>query len=476
MTLLDTLLDDAPGACPIHLVRPAGFAAWRDAPPEGSGRAAAWLTASGFEGKAGRHALIPGPDGGLAAVVLVAEADEPGLVWDLAALRAALPAGDYALNVDAAAPADAAATAQAAALGWVLGGWRFDRYRRQPAQGRDAQAVRLAWPAAADRSSVRRMAEAILLVRSLVTTPAEDMGPDQIADAARGMAARHGARFRLVRGDALLAENYPMIHAVGRASARPPLLVDLRWGPEDAPRLGIVGKGVVFDTGGLDLKPAAGMALMKKDMGGAAHALALAGLVMDAGLNVRLRLLLPCVENAVSGNAFRPGDVLASRRGLSVEIGNTDAEGRLILADALADAGDEAPDLLLDFATLTGAARVALGPEVPPFFTDDDELAAALAAASQACGDPLWRLPLHAPYRSMIDSTIADINNAGEGGFAGAVTAALFLKEFVGAAKSWAHFDIYAWNAKARPGRPVGGEAMALRAVFRVLEERYGAR
>ena len=235
--------------------------------------------------------------------------------------------------------------------------------------------MRLAWPAAADRASVRRMAEAILLVRRLVTTPAEDMGPDQIADAARGIAARHGARFRLVRGDALLAENYPMIHAVGRASARPPLLADLRWGPEDAPRLGIVGKGVVFDTGGLDLKPAAGMALMKKDMGGAAHALALAGMVMDAGLNVRLRLLLPCVENAVSGSAFRPGDVLASRRGLSVEIGNTDAEGRLILADALADAGDEAPDLLLDFATLTGAARIALGPDLPAMFCNDDSLA-----------------------------------------------------------------------------------------------------
>ncbi|MEQ8348166.1 MAG: leucyl aminopeptidase family protein [Sneathiellaceae bacterium] len=471
MSDLTTLLDGDPAACPIHLVPPKDFDGWRAAPPEGAGQAAAWLAATGFEGKAGRHTLIPAADGRLAAVLLLTEPDEPGLLWEAAALAAALPPGSYRLAGEAAAPADPAGRAGTFALGWALGGWRFERYRKVERP----RPPGLVWPEAADREAVRRMAEAIFLVRELVTTPAEDLGPDQLADAARAVAARHGADIRVLRGEGLLAENYPMIHAVGRASARPPLLVDLRWGPEDAPLLSLVGKGVVFDSGGLDLKPAAGMALMKKDMGGAAHALALAGLVMDGGLRVRLRLLLPCVENAVSGSAFRPGDVLTSRKGLTVEIGNTDAEGRLILADALADAEAEAPDLLLDFATLTGAARVALGPEIPAMFTDSDALAADLAAAAERCGDPLWRMPLHKPYRSMIDSPIADLNNAGEGGFAGAVTAALFLREFTGKAAAWAHFDLYAWNAKARPGRPVGGEAMTLRALFDVLSARYGA-
>jgi len=467
MTQPSNLLDAATDACPVHLVAPKAFDAWCAAPPEDIAHAGTWLAATGFEGKAGRHALIPATDGGgLAAVVLVTDTAEPSMLWDLAALSAGLPTGSYRLAPEAVADPERASLA---AVGWALGGWRFDRYRK----AERPVAAGLVWPVAAARQDVRRMAEAILLVRELVTIPAQDLGPDQLADAARAVGGRHGAELRVLRGEALLAEGYPMIHAVGRASARPPLLVDLRWGRADAPRLSLVGKGVVFDSGGLNLKPAGGMALMKKDMGGAAHALALAGWVMDAGLDVRLRLLLPCVENAVSANAFRPGDVLTSRKGLTVEIGNTDAEGRLVLADALAEADSESPDLLLDFATLTGAARVALGPEVPPFFTDDEGLAAALAAASARCGDPLWRLPLHKPYRTMIDSPVADINNAGEGGFAGAITAALFLKEFVGQAKSWAHLDIYAWNAKARPGRPVGGEAMGLRAVSECLAARY---
>lgn len=468
MTGPNNLLDAATDARPIHVVAPAAFADWLADPPAGLEQAGAWLAAIGFEGKAGRHALVPDAGGALSAVVLVAEAGEPGVIWDFAALAATLPTGRYALVPELASQP---LPSGRAALGWALGGWRFDRYRKSE----KPQPASLVWPAAADRDEVRRLAEAILLVRELVSVPAEDLGPDQLADAARVVAARHGAGLRVLRGEALLAEGYPMIHAVGRASARPPLLVDLSWGRAEAPKLSLVGKGVVFDSGGLDLKTASGMALMKKDMGGAAHALALAGWVMDAGLDVRLRLLLPCVENAVSGNAFRPGDVLRSRKGISVEIGNTDAEGRLILADALAEADAEAPDLLLDFATLTGAARVALGPEVPPFFTDDDLLAETLGKAAARSADPLWRLPLHKPYRAMLDSPVADINNAGEGGFAGAITAALFLKEFVAQATSWVHLDVYAWNAKTRPGRPQGGEAMGLRALAEVLRARYGA-
>jgi leucyl aminopeptidase len=319
------------------------------------------------------------------------------------------------------------------------------------------------------------VAEAVFLARDLVNTPASDLGPAELAEAAATVAERFDGDLRTIVGEDLLAQNYPAIFAVGQASPRAPRLVELRWGEHSAPKVTLVGKGVCFDSGGLDIKPSSGMLLMKKDMGGAAVMLALAQAVMARGLPVRLRLLIGAVENAVSGASYRPGDVVRTRKGLTVEIGNTDAEGRVVLADLLAEADGERPDLLLDAATLTGAARVALGPDLPALFTPDDALASDLIGAGEAAFDPLWRLPMHAPYRKMIDSGIADINNAGEGGMAGAITAALFLKDFVTDTSAWAHLDVYAWNPKDRPGRPKGGEATALRALLALLERRFPA-
>jgi leucyl aminopeptidase len=318
-------------------------------------------------------------------------------------------------------------------------------------------------------------AEAIYLARDLINTPASDLGPAELAAAAETVATRFGAAFRTIEGDRLLAENYPAIHAVGRASPRAPRLIELVWGEAGAPKLTLVGKGVCFDTGGLDLKNSQGMLLMKKDMGGAAVTLGLAQAVMAEGLPVRLRLLIGAVENSVDGSAFRPGDVLSTRKGLTVEVGNTDAEGRLVLADLLAEGDREQPELMIDCATLTGAARVALGPDLPALFTPDDRLADDLIAAGQAAFEPLWRLPLHQPYREMLDSAVADINNAGSGGFAGAITGALFVKEFVTETKAFAHLDIYAWNPKDQPGRPKGGEATALRALLALIRRRFAA-
>ena len=321
---------------------------------------------------------------------------------------------------------------------------------------------------------MERAARATYLVRDLVNTPANDLGPAELAEAAAAVARGAGVRANIIVGDDLLAKNYPLVHAVGRASARPPRLVDFAWGTPDAPKVTLVGKGVCFDTGGLDLKPSSNMLLMKKDMGGAAVVLGLAQMIMDAGLKVRLRVLIPAVENSVSGNAYRPGDVLATRKGKTVELGNTDAEGRLILADALTEADGEEPSLLVDCATLTGAARVALGPDLPALFTPSDDLARDLLRHGDAQSDPLWRMPLHAPYRDYLDSKIADFNNAADTSFAGSITAALFLKEFVSRTQAWAHIDLYAWNAKTRPGRPAGGEAMAMRALYALVAERYG--
>jgi leucyl aminopeptidase len=318
------------------------------------------------------------------------------------------------------------------------------------------------------------MAHAIAASRDLINTPANDLGPDGIEAAARHLADRHGASFSSIVGDQLLKQNFPMIHAVGRASTTEPRLIDFSWGPDDAPRITLVGKGVAFDTGGLDIKPSSSMLLMKKDMGGAAAALALADMVMGAGLPVRLRVLIPAVENAISGTAFRPGDILPSRKGLTVEIGNTDAEGRLILGDALALADEESPDLVIDFATLTGAARVALGPELPPFYTEDDGLAADISRIGLAVNDPVWRMPLWEPYAAQLDSKVADINHIG-GPMAGSITAALFLRRFVTAAKGHVHFDIFAWNNATKPGRPEGGEVQAARLIYALLKERYGA-
>lgn len=457
------LIDDTEGAVPIEPVLAEGLAPWRERAPESARN---WLAATGFEGEAGSFALLPGPDGRLGRV-LVGLGDRRAAgasLWALAGLPDALPAGRYRLELGTNGLDPTRAT-----LGWALATYRFSRYRQPNEKG-----TALVWPAAADRGWVRRIARAVFLARDLINTPAGDLGPAELAEAAKRVAEESGAQFRAIVGDALLAENYPMIHAVGRASTRAPRLVDLRWGEADAPRVTLVGKGVCFDTGGLDLKTASGMRLMKKDMGGAAILLGLAQAIIDARLPVRLRVLLPLVENAVAGNAMRPLDIVRTRKGLTVEIGNTDAEGRLILCDALAEAVSEKPALLVDVATLTGAARVAVGPELAALFSNDDALAAALVEAGTAEDDPLWRLPLWPGYRKMIDSKAADLNNVSESSYAGAITAALYLQEFVDPQTPWAHLDLMAWNTAARPGRPEGAEAQGLRALYNAIESRFG--
>ncbi len=446
-------------AWPVGVLPAAHYATWLAGQPPS---VQAWLEATGFEPKPGATTLLPSPDGGLAAALILSEPVEP---WDFAALRGRLPAGDWRLDWGSSSPA----TGQAP-LGWALASYRFERYRK-----RETKPVRLALEDGAGLRGSEAIVEAIWLARDLINTPASDLGPAELADAAGALAARFGAEFRTVEGDALLAENFPLIHAVGRASPRAPRLVELIWGEASAPKLTLVGKGVCFDSGGLDLKTSQNMLLMKKDMGGAAVTLGLAHAVMALDVPVRLRLLIGAVENSVSGSAFRPGDVLQTRKGLTVEIGNTDAEGRLVLADLLAEGDREGPALMIDCATLTGAARVALGPDLPVLFTPDDQLASDLLAAGGAAFDPLWRLPLHPPYRELLESGIADLNNAPAGGLAGAITAALFLKEFVAETRSWAHLDIFAWNQKDRPGRPKGGEASALRALLALILGRFAS-
>jgi leucyl aminopeptidase len=378
------------------------------------------------------------------------------------ALPALLPAGTYRF---ANSPHDT----RLGALAFALGCYRFARYRKA-----EDKEIRLELPASLDGADLARIAEGVGLARDLINTPANDMGPPELESAARALATRHAATLRAIVGDDLLSGNFPLIHAVGRAADRAPRLLDIGWGDPDHPKITLIGKGVCFDTGGLDIKSESGMLNMKKDMGGAATVLALAHMLMDRGAKVRLRVLLPVVENAISGSAFRPRDIYRSRKGLSVEIGNTDAEGRLILADALALADEEAPELIVDMATLTGAARVALGTEVVPFYTDDDALAAELSRSADAQSDPLWRLPLWRPYDQMLDSKVADINNVSSGGFAGSITAALFLRRFVSAAKAWLHCDIYAWNQATKPGRPEGAECQGARALYHLLTARYG--
>lgn len=422
-----------------------------------------WLSATGFEAEGGAVALVPGRTGGLSRVVL-GLGKTPG-PWSFAALPAKLPKGRYVFDPDL----DEALAGQAA-LGWALATYEFTRYRKSK-----KKLATLVWPTGADRAAVTRTAEAIALGRDLINTPASDLGPEELAAAVAELGARHEAKVTVTTGDTLLKKNYPAIHAVGRASARAPRLVDLRWGDAKAKKVTLVGKGVCFDSGGLDLKSAAGMKLMKKDMGGAASMLALAHMIMDAGLDVRLRLLVPAVENSVSGSAYRPGDVVSTRKGLTVEIGNTDAEGRVILCDALADADEERPDLLVDFATLTGAARVALGTELPALFCDDDAFARAVLEAGEAEVDPLWRMPLFSPYRRHLDSPIADLSNIASVSTGGAITAALYLKEFVSSRTRWAHVDTMGWNSSSRPGRPQGGEVFGVRAFFRAIRDRYAS-
>ncbi|MGE0714560.1 MAG: M17 family metallopeptidase [Alphaproteobacteria bacterium] len=455
----EALIDGAAAPTTLVPVSDADFAGWLEARPEATRR---WVAANAFKGEAGRHLAFPAADGAVAEVVVVYDPAQP--LWGLAGLPGALPEGDYRL-----AEPVAGVLATELAAGWAIGAYAFTRYR-----ARKRAPARLVWPAAADRGEATRVADAIHLVRDLVNTPAEDLGPAELAGAAEALGSKHGATVKVISGAELLAQNYPTVHAVGRGSSRPPCVADLVWGDPDAPKVTLVGKGVCFDSGGYDLKPASGMKLMKKDMGGGANVLGLASLIMAAKRKVRLRVLLPTVENLVSGNAFKPLDVIRTRKGITVEIGNTDAEGRLILCDPLAEADGEKPAVLIDMATLTGAARVALGPELPAMFCNDDALAADILAASAAVGDPMWRLPLWKPYRKWLDSKVADINNVSESGFAGSITAALYLQEFVSATTPWVHFDLFAWNNAVRPGRPEGGEAQAIRALDRMIATRFG--
>ncbi|CCD86830.1 Putative Leucine aminopeptidase [Bradyrhizobium sp. ORS 285] len=451
----------APSAVPISFVTKSS---WPGIKESLSPEARTFAEANAYAAKPGSCLILPGADGRIAQVLFgIEEADakhrdlfRPGTLPGL------LPAGTYRF---ANSPHDA----RLAALAFALGSYRFGRYRKP-----ETPDVRLVPPEGVDAAELDRLAEAVTLARDLVNTPSNDMGPEELEAAAKQVAERFGARFSSIVGDDLLQHNYPLVHAVGRASTRAPRLIELNWGDASHPKVTLVGKGVCFDTGGLDLKPSSSMLLMKKDMGGAANVLALAQMIMDAKLKLQLRVLIPAVENAVAGNAFRPMDVFPSRKGLTVEIGNTDAEGRLILADALALACEDKPDLLIDMGTLTGAARVALGPELPPFYTNDEALAADVARCAAAENDPLWRMPLWAPYDAWLDSKVATINNAPSGGFAGSITCALFLQRFVEPTTTWLHLDIFAWTPSAKPGRPEGGECQAARALYKLLSERYG--
>lgn len=451
------LLKTASGrATPIRIATPAtwpGISAGLPRPAQ------AWAEAQGFTGARGSNLLIPDGKGAIAEAILGADAGDDG--FKLIRQCGQLPPGTYFFH------AGKSGTPGFMELAWCLEAYGYDRYKSQARIPR-----RLVCAKQVDYDGIVRLANATYLVRDLINTPSNDLGPDELEAAARGVASRYKAKLGIVAGEAL-KRGFPLIHAVGRASPRQPRLIDFSWGAARAPKLTLIGKGVCFDTGGLDLKPASGMALMKKDMGGAANVLGLAQMIMDAKLPVRLRVLIPAVENAIAGNAFRPGDILKSRKGLTVEIGNTDAEGRLVLGDALALADEESPDLLIDMATLTGSARVALGPDLPPFYTTDESLAAGLARHAGEQRDPLWRMPFWEPYYALFESSVADMNNSADSSFAGSITAALFLKRFVEKAKSYVHFDIYGWTPTARPGFPKGGEAQGIRALFSLLAERY---
>lgn len=447
---------DAANAIPIWCVTPANFARIAAALDPAMRR---YAEACGYKPAAGQVLVLPDRRGGVGGVLFGESDSAPFLAGKL---PASLPPGTYRF---ASRPAEA----RLATLAFLLGSYRFTRYRAAK-----AEPVRLVPPRGVDRRELLRICEGVRLARDLVNTPANDMGPGELAAAALQLAERHGADARVIEGDDLLAQNFPLVHAVGRASDRAPRLIDFTWGDARAPKVTLVGKGVCFDTGGLDLKPSSAMLIMKKDMGGAASVLAAAHMIMDAKLKVRLRVIIPAVENAIGGAAFRPLDIVPSRKGLNVEIGNTDAEGRLVLADALALADEEKPALLVDMGTLTGAARVALGPDLPPFYTDDEKLAADVARHAAAENDSVWRMPLWRPYDVMLDSRIADLNNVSQGPFAGSIVCALFLRRFVSAAKSWLHFDIYGWNPSTKPARPEGGECQAARALYALLSERYG--
>jgi len=456
---MPSVFETSPNAIPITFVTKSSWDQVAEALPPAQRQ---FATANGFTAKPGGYLALPAPDGAIAQVLFGLE-DEGARSRDLfrpGALPGLLPPGTYRF---ANAPHDA----RLAVLAFALGCYRFARYRKA-----DRPDVRLVPPDGIDAAEISRIADAAMLARDLINTPSNDMGPDELAAAAQALASEFGASFACTIGEDL-ETNFPLIHAVGMASSRAPRLIDIGWGDSTHPKVTLVGKGVCFDTGGLDLKPSSGMLIMKKDMGGAANVLALARMVMDAKLKVRLRVLIPAVENAVAGNAFRPLDIFTSRKGITVEIGNTDAEGRLVLADALALADEDKPDLLIDLGTLTGAARVALGPDLPPFYTNDETLATDVARCAAKENDPLWRMPLWPPYDAWLDSKTATITNAPSGGFAGSIICALFLQRFVEQAKSWLHVDIYGWTPSAKPARPEGGECQAARAIYALLSERY---
>ena len=459
MTL--TIVEPSAVAIPVH---PVDATSWPKVRARLSTCASEFAHANDFAPTAGRHLMVPGPDGKPEAILFGLGADAAADPFLAGRLATNLPPGVYRFE-------KGFADEELASLAFLLGLYRFTRYREGP-----VAAPQLAFSRRVDQDHLERVAAAVTFGRNLVNTPANDLGPAALAKAANDLGAVHAAHIETVTGDDLLERNFPLIHAVGRAGHEPPRLVELRWsGDPKGPAITLVGKGVTFDTGGLDIKPPAGMLIMKKDMGGAATALALATMIMDARLPVRLRVLLPIVENAIASASFRPGDIVRSRKGLSVEIGNTDAEGRLILADALAYADEEETDLLLDFATLTGAARVALGPDLPAVFTADDAFADEMARHGSSSHDPVWRLPLWKPYGSMLDSRIADLNNVAAGPFAGSIVAALFLERFVTRAKCWAHFDVYAWTPSPKPGRPEGGEIQVARMLFDLMRARWPA-
>lgn len=436
----------------------ADFSVWSEGQES---RVVAWVAASNFKAKPKQLCLIPATDGQLQEVVLGVKAYDD--LWSYGGLAKQLPAGVYQFSTSLADK-----HCELASFAWGLGAYRFERYKQS-----DDSLATLSLRSCCDQSDLENRLQGSYLVRNLINTPTDDLGPSELAVVIEELASAHGADLQQIIGDSLLVKNYPAVHAVGRASDDAPRLFDLRWGNAGHPKVTLVGKGVCYDTGGLSLKPNDNMMLMKKDMGGAAHVLGLALMIMQAKLPIQLRVLIPAVENAVSGNAYRPGDIIATRAGKTVEIGNTDAEGRLILADALFEAASEKPELIVDVATLTGAARVAVGPDIAAMFTDNDELATQLAQASAATQDPVWRLPLFADYKDMLKSSVADMSNLAKSPFAGASVAGLFLQEFVDKDIPWVHFDIMAWNATERPGRPQGGEALGLRAIYQYLSERF---
>lgn len=452
-----TFADASDGAVQLMALGADRLNDWLDAQPKD---VRAWVEAQGFKAAAGAVCTIPG-EGGIIAMALAGLGDAQSQArgrFAMASVAAKLPAGTYQIVSE-----HAAEDMEEHALGWLLSQYAFESYRAQPPHD-----ARLVCPDGVDKDRIECIAAGETLTRDLINTPASDMGPDKLEAAARALAGEHGAKINVVTGDALLEQNFPMIHAVGRASATPPRLIDMTWGT-DGPTLALVGKGVCFDTGGLNIKPGASMGLMKKDMGGSATVLGLAHMIMALGLKLKLRVLIPAVENSIDGSAFRPQDILTSRKGLTVEVNNTDAEGRLVLADALALADETPPDLMICMATLTGAARVAVGPDISPFFTGDMPFANALREGALLVRDPVWELPFHDPYETMIEPGIADLDNAPKGGFAGTITAALFLRRFVTNTQRFAHFDVYGWQPTAAPGRPKGGAGMGARAILAAL-------